>query len=74
MRIEYDREADAAMIYVADDIAPGQSVRQVAIPIQNGEVVLDLADSDVLVGIEVIGASRTLPTTVLEKAQAPGQD
>ncbi|MFI8190323.1 DUF2283 domain-containing protein [Streptomyces sp. NPDC085946] len=64
-RLAYDPDADAAMIHVADDVPPGRAVRRIAVDLAHGTVVLDLGDSDVLLGVEVLGASRVLPAEVL---------
>lgn len=68
MRVTYDESADATYIYLVD-IDPGEAKRQVAVQLDHGEVVLDLNERGVIVGIEVIGALALLPSGLLEHAE-----
>ncbi|MDO3648171.1 DUF2283 domain-containing protein [Nocardia mangyaensis] len=68
----YDSAADAAMIYLADHIGPGQAVRQQAVPLDRAEMILDFDVQGMLVGIEVIGARETLAAEVLDAAEQIG--
>ncbi|MCE5288723.1 MAG: DUF2283 domain-containing protein [Nocardiaceae bacterium] len=58
MRLEYDKVADAAMIYLVD--GPIQSARQ-DVELDNAAIILDFDSADRLIAIEVMGASRVLP-------------
>ena len=73
MRVTYDRSADAAYIYL--------------IPIKTGEVTktypcdpaeisgminLDFNAANELIGVEVLGASKRLPSQLLESAEIIG--
>ncbi|WP_165975115.1 DUF2283 domain-containing protein [Nonomuraea deserti] len=62
MRIEYDKEADIAYVYVADLIREGEAATQVLVEADElrGDVVLDLDENGFLIGIEILGASRVL--------------
>jgi uncharacterized protein YuzE len=61
MRITYDREANAAYIYLVD-IAPGKAVQQKEIPVDDrGVIVLDFDASGYLLGVEILGADSILP-------------
>jgi uncharacterized protein YuzE len=73
MRLSYDEESDAATIYIANEIAPGGAPRSVMcdLEVRDGAVILLLDEDDRLVGIEVLGASRVLPPTVLHGFESP---
>jgi uncharacterized protein YuzE len=72
MKLTYDRSVDAAYIYVADAIGPGQVARtHPCDPSEvQGEINLDFDASGRLIGIEIIGASRLLPQELLDKGSA----
>ena len=67
MSITYDREADAAYIY----LVPKELARRVANTYAcdpqevKGQIQLDFDESGQLIGIEVLDASRLLPEEVL---------
>ena len=66
----YDPEADAAFVYLADRIGPGEAPRSLMcdLEIQEGAVILLLDDDGRVLGIELLGASRLLPPDVLASA------
>lgn len=70
MRLTYDPQADAAFVYLVDEIGPGQAPRSLIcdLEIQEGAVILLLNNDDRVVGIEVLGASRLLPPEILQSA------
>ena len=57
MRIEFDKEADAAYIYLKEKINEGEAVRTIAI---NDNIILDFNPDNKLIGIEVLNASKNL--------------
>jgi len=71
MRMKYDAAADAAYIYVADEIEPGAAVKCVPVdPLAiNGMINLDFDVEGRLLGIEVLAASKRLPPEALEAAE-----
>ena len=73
MKLEVDREADAAYVTLVDAIAPGQASRQVRVPLDfaAGEVVLDFDHAGRLLGVEVLGAGSLLPEELLQQASQP---
>jgi uncharacterized protein YuzE len=74
MRISFDPEADAAYIYVVDQIDAGDAVRQVMTPVENSDdpmIVLDFDSEGCLLGIEVLGASHRLRAETLKAANRP---
>jgi uncharacterized protein YuzE len=69
LRIEYDARADAAYIYVTDQIAPGAVAKTVPCdPAQAGLINLDFDADGRLLGIEVLDASRRLGPDLLRTA------
>jgi uncharacterized protein YuzE len=62
----YDSDADAAYIYLDHPIPAGAAVQLVPFEPEHGMINLDLnADGHVL-GIEIIGARRHLPSALLQ--------
>jgi len=74
MKITYDETVDAAYIYLAEQIEPGQvSTTYPCDPAEvRGMIHLDFDAGGVLLGIEVLGASSKLPPEVIEQARALG--
>jgi uncharacterized protein YuzE len=73
VRITYDRESDAATIYLLGDIGPGGAPRSVMcdLEVREGAVILLFGEDNRLVGIEVPGASKLLPRQLPEAAKPP---
>ena len=73
VRITYEKASDAATIYLLDQIGPGVAPRSMMceLEIREGAVILLLGHDDRLVGIEVLGASKLLPSQLLEAATPP---
>jgi uncharacterized protein YuzE len=69
MRVTYDRDADAAYIYLRE-IEAGGSKQQCPVDCNSarGMIVLDIDGEGRLIGIEVIGAQNGLPHELLELA------
>ncbi|HCU51563.1 MAG TPA: hypothetical protein DGG94_17485 [Micromonosporaceae bacterium] len=66
MRIEYDKEADAAYIYLVTEIGVGGVAKTVPCdPTAAGEINLDFDSEDRLIGIEVLDASKRLSRSLL---------
>lgn len=76
MKITYDPQADAATIYLVADIPPGGTPRSLVtdFEMREGAVVLLLSDDDHLLGIEVLGASKILPRSVLQGGPTDSPD
>jgi uncharacterized protein YuzE len=63
MRLTYDREADAAYIYLVDKILPGAV--KLTVPVEtpkeySGMIHLDFGEDGKLLGIEILNASTVL--------------
>lgn len=71
LKFKYDDEADAAYIY----IVPPRADRKVAlsrfvnIDLDRAAITVDFGEDGMIVGIEVLGASRTLPASILRAAE-----
>lgn len=70
MRVEYERATDQAYIYLRE-IAAGDAVRQVPVFEDDIHAVLDLDAEGRLIGLDVMGASRSLPPELLDQATGP---
>ena len=68
MLVTYDEEVDAAYIYVRDAEARKGTVKSVAVPETGGSIVLDFDVDGCLFGIEVLDASKLLPSEVVAAA------
>jgi len=70
MRLTHDEEADAAYIYLVDEIARGEvaASRLARIPLEGASLSVDFDAHGRLLGIEVLGASRVLRTETIQAA------
>jgi uncharacterized protein YuzE len=66
MKFTYDKEADAAYIYLEESISKGQSKKTIEL---NENIILDLDDNGKLLGIEILDASKILNEKSLLSAQ-----
>jgi uncharacterized protein YuzE len=73
LRLTYDPQADAAFIYIVEEIAPGEASRSFMcdLEVSEGAVILVTDADQGLLGIEVLGASRLLPASVIASAVNP---
>ena len=71
MKITYDPVADAAIIHLGGEIEADGAPRSVMcdLDVPDGAVILLLSGDEQLVGMEVLGASRLLPTHVIDSAE-----
>ncbi len=68
MKIEYDKEADAAYIYFKE-IANGEVVQTISL---NDSVNIDLDKEGKTLGIEILNASKNLPSNAIKSAVVIG--
>jgi uncharacterized protein YuzE len=71
VEVRYDHDADAAYIYVVPR-GPGRSVVRTKfcdVAWEGSAISVDLDDSDALLGIEILGASKILPQALLVESQ-----
>ncbi len=73
MRLTFDPDADAAFVYLAPGIGPGEVAHTYMcdVEFEEGAIILAFDDQDRLLGVEVLGATQVLPPRVLEKAERP---
>ncbi|MFA5174198.1 MAG: DUF2283 domain-containing protein [Candidatus Pacearchaeota archaeon] len=64
MKITFDKEADAAYIYLKE-ISPGEIVKTISL---NDSVNIDLDSENRTIGIEILDASKNLPSNALSSA------
>ena len=72
MLLTYDDQNDVAYLYLVDAMADGEAVSQVALTPPHGqaEVIVDFDRDGYLLGIEIIGARRTLRAEVLDSSNS----
>jgi uncharacterized protein YuzE len=69
MRITYDQNVDAAYIYLAEQSPGCVGKTYPCDPLEvNGQINLDFDHSGRLIGVEVLDASRLLPTELIVRA------
>jgi uncharacterized protein YuzE len=69
MRVTYDGEANAAYLELEDDVGEGAAAENVVVERPGrGDIVLDFDADGRLLGVEIIGATALLRTTVLDAA------
>lgn len=66
MRFEYDKEVDAAYIYIEDVIKDGEVKKTIEL---NENIILDFNDKQKLVGIEILDASKVMNKKAILEAQ-----
>ncbi|MGI0016421.1 MAG: DUF2283 domain-containing protein [Nitrososphaera sp.] len=69
MRIEYDKEADAAYIYLTDQMPPVARMYRCDPVTVDGMINLDFHATGQLIGIEVLVASKKLSRELLSTAK-----
>lgn len=71
MNVRYDPVADAAFIYLTEAIPAGGAPKShiCDLEIENGSVILLFSPDDRLVDLEILGASRILPSEVLARSE-----
>lgn len=65
MKIEYDKDANAAYIYIVENIAVDEAVKTIEL---NDNIILDFDKNGKLLGIEVLNASKVLNKELLVSA------
>ena len=66
MKFEYDKEVDAAYIYIDDTIKDGEVKKTIEL---NDNIILDFDDKQKLVGIEILDASKVMNKKAILEAQ-----
>jgi uncharacterized protein YuzE len=70
MRVTYSPDVDAAYIYLVDVIGAGKALKTYPCDPEavGGTINLDFDETGQLLGIEVLGARRLLPASLLSQA------
>ena len=66
MKFEYDKEVDAAYIYIEYPIKDGEAKRTIEL---NENIILDFDEKGKLLGVEILDASKVLKKEALLEAQ-----
>ena len=67
MKFEYDKEVDAAYIYLEYPIKKGEAKKTIAL---NDNIIIDFDKNNKLIGVEVLNASKVLAKKTLVQAKA----
>jgi len=67
MKVTYDREADAAYIYLKEKIGKGEVKSTISM---NENIILDFDADKKLIGIEILSASTIVPKSAVATLQA----
>ncbi len=65
MKLEYDKEMDAAYIYIKYPIKAGEAKKTIEL---NENIILDFDSKQKLIGVEILDASKVLDKEVLLSA------
>ncbi|HIH42436.1 TPA: DUF2283 domain-containing protein [Candidatus Woesearchaeota archaeon] len=66
MKLEYDKEVDAAYIYLDQPLKDGEAKKTIEL---NENIILDFDDKGKLLGVEILNATKVLNKKVLLEAQ-----
>ena len=66
MRVTYDKEADAAYIYIKYPIRRGEASKTIEV---NENILLDFDKEGKLLGVEVLNARKLLSNRILREAE-----
>lgn len=67
MKVTYDKDADAAYIYLKDKIEKGEVKKTISL---KENIILDYDKNKKLIGIEILSASRIVSKSTVEAMQA----
>jgi uncharacterized protein YuzE len=67
LRVTLDDEADAAYIYIADEISDRGVAQTVILDYARTMINLDFGPDGRVLGIEILGAGETLPTGLINR-------
>ncbi|MBI4895293.1 MAG: DUF2283 domain-containing protein [Candidatus Aenigmarchaeota archaeon] len=66
MKITYDKDADAAYIYLKEKIEKGEVKSTLSM---NENIILDFDSNKKLIGIEILSASTVVPKTAVKSME-----
>ncbi len=62
MKVTYDKDSNAAYIYIKDEISEGEVKK--SLPVDDN-IILDFDSGDQLIGIEVLSADKVMPKDLI---------
>ena len=68
MKLEYDKDVDAAYVYLADSIKDKEVRKTIEL---NDNIILDFDDKGKLLGVEILNASKVLNEKILMTSSSP---
>ena len=63
MKVEYDKEADAAYIYLKASIEDGEAKKTIT---AKDDIIFDLDEKGKILGIEILNASKNLDKEIIQ--------
>ena len=60
----FDKEADAAYIYIKDKIGKGEVKKTISL---NDDIIIDFDKNEKLIGVEILNASHVLSKNVISE-------
>ncbi|MBI4163342.1 MAG: DUF2283 domain-containing protein [Candidatus Aenigmarchaeota archaeon] len=66
MKVTYDKEADAAFIYLKEKIEKGEVKNTISM---NDNIILDFDSNKKLIGIEILSASKVIPKNTVSQME-----
>ncbi len=63
MKVEYDKEADAAYIYLKESIEDGEAKKTIT---AKDDIIFDLDEKGKILGIEILNASKNLDKEIIQ--------
>lgn len=67
MIIRYDKKADAAYVYLTEDLEE-KAVKTYPIDPEGGEILVDINKEGKIIGVEILDASKKLHKNILDKS------
>ena len=67
MKFEYDKEVDAAYIYIENDIKEGEVKKTIEL---NDNIIIDFDENGKMIGVEILNASKVMNKKAIIEAQA----
>jgi uncharacterized protein YuzE len=70
LRVTLDDDADAAYIYLVEEIAPGGATRTATLDYPGAMINVDFDADGRALGIEILGAGAILPAHILSRLRS----
>ena len=66
MKLEYDKEVDAAYIYIDEEVKNKKATKTIEL---DDNIIIDFDNKGKLIGVEILDASKVLNKEVLHEAR-----